>query len=130
LLLVGAACAAALVSLLLRGRVARELETALTALLSAAATSRTTAPDALSDGPCRSCGKAEQIVVQDPRAMGPGPWGLGFDELRICRHCGSLHGRIRDPERIPIGAPHGTALAVTLDPAGLEIASNPREHEG
>lgn len=129
LTLVGAACAVALLSFALRARVARELASAVASLLSAAASSATSAPDALSDGPCRSCGRAEQIVVVDPNALGTAP-GLTLEELRICRHCGRLHGKIKDPDRVPIGPEHGTALAVTRDPVGLPSASNPREHEG
>lgn len=130
LLLVAAACPIVIASLALRGSVASTLTSGLGELLTAAATSQSTAPEAVSDGLCRSCGRAEQIVVKDAAALGPAPWGLGVEELRICRNCGALHGKIKDPDRIPIGPAHGTVLAVTLDPGELELASNPREHDG
>jgi len=130
LLLIAGACAVLVAGFSLRGRVAREISSSASELLAAAATSRATAPGALSDGPCRACGDSEQIVLQDPGALGPAPWGLGVLSLRICRNCGELHGKIKDPEQIPIGPAHGTILAVTRDPGGLAVAANPREHEG
>jgi hypothetical protein len=130
LMLVAAACLIVIGSFVLRSKVSSTLASCLGELLSAAATSQATAPEAVSDGRCRNCGRAEQIVVSNAAALGPSPWGLGVEELRICRNCGVLHGKVRDPDRIPIGPAHGTALAVTLDPGEMDLASNPREHEG
>lgn len=127
--LVAAACGVVMVSFVLRGRVSRELQNAVSTLIVAATSSAATAPDALSDGPCNVCGEAEQIVLRGPQALDRAP-AIAIEELRICRNCGQLHGRAKEPREIPIGPSHGTALAVTLDPAALEIASNPREHEG
>jgi hypothetical protein len=128
--LIAATCAVLVAGFALRGRVARELSSSTATLLSAAATARATAPDALSDGPCPSCGESEQIVLRDPDALGPAPWGLGVVSLRICRTCGELHGKVKDPSRIPIGPAHGTILAVTRDPGDLAVTAGPREHEG
>ena len=130
LLLVAAACPIVIASFALRNSVASTITSGLGELLAAAATSQASAPEALSDGLCHNCGRAEQIVVNDASALGQAPWGLDVEELRICRNCGALHGRIKDPHRIPIGPAHGTTLAVTLDPGELELASNPREHDG
>ena len=79
--------------------------------------------------PCPVCGELDEIVVTEPERLGM-PRELEVEELRVCRACGALRGRVRDPSAVPIGPEHGTTL-VAVTPSRVEnLMSDDEESEG
>jgi hypothetical protein len=79
--------------------------------------------------PCPVCGALDEIVATEPEKLGV-PSSLAIEELRICRACGALRGRVRDASAVPIGPEHGTAL-VSVTPSRVEdLKSDDQESEG
>ena len=79
--------------------------------------------------PCSVCGALDEIVVTDPERLGV-PSSLEIEELRVCRACGALRGRLRDPSQVPIGPEHGTAVVVVTPSRIEDLKSDDQESEG
>ncbi len=80
--------------------------------------------------PCPNCGANETVIVDAPRAFGPGVAKFGLSELRICRRCGYVQGSVPDPQGIPLGAEHGTSLSNAAEEEPEEAAVEAPEHDG
>src|SRR5262249_37125866 len=79
--------------------------------------------------PCPTCGAIDEVVMTDPERLGLSP-ALGVEELAICRACGSLRGRVRDPLAVPVGPEHGTALVSASPSMAAQLKIDDPEQEG
>jgi hypothetical protein len=111
---------------ILRRSTLTALSTASDSLLSAALSYRSPRAGAES-GPCLECGSSEAVEL-----TGEGLGGLerlGVEAVRVCRECGALRGRAKDPASIVLDAAHGIREARAL-PSSEGAADPESEHQG
>jgi hypothetical protein len=83
--------------------------------------------DATPKRACPNCGSRDAVHVGAP-ALGSVS-ALGVNELTVCRHCGTVRGKVERPEAIAEDPAHGVRFT-PLEPP-LESSAEPeREHEG
>jgi hypothetical protein len=123
--LLGAALLLTAVAPVLRRATLSSLETASDGLLAAALEYRSSA--AADGGPCPECG-ARSALELGGATLGALP-ELGIETLRVCRECGAVRGRARDPEAIVLDEPRGVRRADSLPPSE-GVADPESEHQG
>jgi hypothetical protein len=78
---------------------------------------------------CPTCGHAKLIELDEAKLLA-GLSALTAVSAAVCPVCGTLTGAVEDPEKIPIGAEHGTSLRQSMSGEDQEALEEPREHDG
>lgn len=79
---------------------------------------------------CPECGHGTLIELSDPSRLMPGLAALGGLTAFVCPSCGALSGHVEQPERIPLGEPHGTKVRKSPSGEDDEALREATEHDG
>ena len=78
---------------------------------------------------CPTCGHGRMIELDEAKLLA-GLAALSPLSASVCPERGTLSGVVEQPEKIPIGAEHGTALRQSLSGEDQEALEEPAEHDG
>jgi hypothetical protein len=78
---------------------------------------------------CPVCGHSKLIELDEAKLLA-GLAALSGVSAAVCPECGTLTGVVDSPEKIPIGADHGTTLRESLSGDDQEALEEPAEHDG
>jgi hypothetical protein len=79
---------------------------------------------------CPSCGHAELIEIDESSPLVAQLGAFTPVVAAICPSCGALFGQVEQPEKVPIGAEHGTSLRKGPSTEDHEALEAPAEHDG
>ncbi|HVY26526.1 MAG TPA: hypothetical protein VHB79_08225 [Polyangiaceae bacterium] len=78
---------------------------------------------------CPVCGHSKLIELDEAKLLA-GLAALSAVSAAVCPECGTLTGVVESPDKIPIGAEHGTTLRESLSGEDQEALEEPAEHDG
>lgn len=79
---------------------------------------------------CPQCGHGTLVELEDTPRLLAGLQALTPVVAFVCPSCGALSGYVEEPERIPVGEPHGTRLRQSPSSEDEEALEEPTEHAG